>query len=70
MYQNCKWNVSVEYSVEATCWKTIVAGDANLDGTVDIADVVVLSSYVGDGLTSGDILMIQQYIVEIIKTLN
>lgn len=66
-------------------------GDANLDGIVDIADVVAVSSYVGDpesnpldpqavincdvqntgdGITSGDILMIQQYISEIVKSLS
>ena len=65
-------------------------GDANLDGTVDIADVVAVASYIGDsennpleaqaiincdvqntgdGLTSGDILMIQQYLANIIAEL-
>lgn len=64
-----------------------LAGDANCDGVVDIADVVAVAAYVGDpennslaaqaiingdvqntgdGLTAGDILMIQQYVANII----
>lgn len=68
----------------------IVYGDANLDGSVDIADAVALASYigdsannplsdkalvnsdvqnVGDGVTSGDVLAIQQYLASIITSL-
>jgi len=66
-----------------------VAGDATLDGIVDISDVVAVASYVGnpadnpidsqglinadvhnkgDGLTSSDVLMIQQYLAKIITS--
>lgn len=65
-------------------------GDVNLNGSVDIADVVAIASYIGDsknnplsdnsivagdvqntgdGLTPGDVLMIQQYLATIIKEL-
>lgn len=68
----------------------IVYGDANLNGSVDIADAVALASYigdsannplsdkalvnsdvqnVGDGVTSGDVLSIQQYLASIITSL-
>ncbi len=68
-----------------------VAGDATLDGVVDISDVVAVASYVGnpgdnpinfqglinadvhnkgDGVTSSDVLMIQQYLAKIITTLD
>lgn len=68
----------------------VIKGDVNNDGSVEIADVVALASYIGDnqnnpltsdaiiagdvqntgdGLTSGDILMIQQYIAGIISEL-
>ena len=80
----------VNYTViilEQGSQQSAVRGDANLDGTVDIADVVAVASYIGDsennpleaqaiincdvqntgdGLTSGDILMIQQYLANII----
>lgn len=67
----------------------IVYGDANLNGSVDIADAVALASYigdsannplsdkalvnsdvqnVGDGVTSGDVLAIQQYLASIITS--
>lgn len=67
-----------------------LAGDASGDNKLDIADVVILASYVGnpeenpltpegiingdvhntgDGITSGDVLAIQQYLAQIIKEL-
>ena len=69
----------------------IKAGDVNIDGKIDIADVVAMTGYVadpennflqpigiangdvhnkGDGLTTGDVLKIQQYISSIIKSLD
>lgn len=69
----------------------IKAGDVNIDGKIDIADVVAMSGYVadpennflqpvgiangdvhnkGDGLTTGDVLKIQQYISSIIESLD
>lgn len=69
---------------------TILRGDINGDNSVEIADVVAMSAYVGDtqsntlsseaiiagdihntgdGITSGDILMLQQYIAQIITEL-
>ena len=68
----------------------IVWCDVNLDGKVEIADVVSLASYVGDpeknniesqglvngdvhnkgdGITVGDVLAIQQYLAQIVKSL-
>ena len=79
--------ITLVYEYENTSGNTVVYGDADLDGTVDIADIVALASYIGDpennplsaqaiincdvqntgdGLTSGDILMIQQYLANII----
>lgn len=67
-----------------------VKGDADNNGKVDIADVVAVSSYIGDssvnklsndalflcdvqntgdGITSGDVLMLQQYLAQIITEL-
>ena len=68
----------------------ILWGDVNVDGKVEIADVVSASAYVGDsgnnaietqglingdvqnngdGITSGDVLAIQQYLANIVAVL-
>lgn len=70
---------------------TKIKGDANFDGNVSVADVIAISSYVGnpesnpldayaiangdvhnpgDGISSGDALMIQQYLAGIIPMLD
>ncbi len=41
-------SVTLVYEYENTSSDTVLYGDANCDGTVDVADVVSIASYVGD----------------------